>query len=299
MADSPPTSRARIARGLACAVVLAHLAGCDTLWKRGDDGPLPDVEPPTLPGKAAAQRVSQFVFYSDTPIKPNAPLFTELAALRDQVYRDLRLAPANTVIQVYLFDDQDKYERYMRYRYPDLPKRRAFFVGVPRPGGGARDLLVYTFWGDHLRLDLRHELTHALLNGVMKDVPLWLDEGLAEYYELPPEKDGVNGSHLEALRKGEVALSLAALEQLEQVAQMGRPQYQEAWAWTHLMLRTTPEARAVLFEYLQQLRDPTSRPGPLSARLRAVYPNPEEALGQHLTALDPPAARLRPVVDRN
>ena len=296
MADSPPSHRAQIARALACALGL--LAGCDTLGRK-DDGPQPDVDPPALPGKANAQRVSQFVFYSDTPIKLNAPLFAELAALRDQVYRDLRLAPSNTVIQVYLFDDQEKYERYMRYRYPDLPKRRAFFVGVPRTAGGPRDLLVYTFWGDHLRQDLRHELTHALLNGVIKEVPLWLDEGHAEYYELPPERDGVNASHLDALRKGEVTANLASLEQLEQVAQMGRPQYQEAWAWAHLMLRTTPEARAVLFEYLQQLRDPTTKPGPLLPRLRAVYPHPEEALKQHLAALDPPAARLRPVVDRN
>ena len=230
--------------------------------------------PPARQGERPAR--IQFVFYSDTPIKPNAPLFTELALLRDQVYRDLRLAPANTVIQVYLFDDQEKYERYMRYRYPDLPKRRAFFIGVPRTVGGPRDLLVYTFWGDHLRQDLRHELTHALLNGVMKDVPLWLDEALAEYYELPPERDGINSSHLEAFRRGEVTANLAALEQLEQVSQMGRPQYQEAWAWAHLMLRTTPEARAVLFEYLQQLRDPTTSP-PLCCGLQAV-PTPEDAL---------------------
>ena len=296
MADSPPSHRAQIARALACALGL--LAGCDTLGRK-DDGPQPDVDPPALPGKANAQRVSQFVFYSDTPIKPNAPLFAELAALRDQVYRDLRLAPSNTVIQVYLFDDQEKYERYMRYRYPDLPKRRAFFVGVPRTAGGPRDLLVYTFWGDHLRQDLRHELTHALLNGVIKEVPLWLDEGLAGYFELPPAHEGVNASHLEVLRQGPFQPDLARLEKLDQVRQMEKPEYRESWAWAHLMLRTTPEARAVLFEYLQQLRDPTTKPGPLLPRLRAVYPHPEEALKQHLAALDPPAARLRPVVDRN
>ena len=79
---------------------------------------------------------------------------------------------------------------------------------VPRTAGGPRDLLVYTFWSDHLRQDLRHELTHALLNGVTKEVPLWLDEGLAEYYELPPERDGMNAGHLQAFRKGEVTANL-------------------------------------------------------------------------------------------
>ena len=55
----------------------------------------------------------------------------------------------------------------------------------PRRFGGEEDLLVYTYWGDRIQQDLRHELTHALLHSVLKDVPLWLDEGLAEYFEMP------------------------------------------------------------------------------------------------------------------
>ena len=206
-----------------CALTL--LAGCDSLMKSGDPQ-VPDatIAPPDRPCKAGAHRVSQFVFYSDSPIKANTPLFAELSQLRDQIFRDLQLPPSNTVVQVYLFDDQDRYERYMRYRYPELPKRRAFFVAHPGTAGGPRELLVFTFWGDHLRQDLRHELTHALLNSVLKEVPLWLDEGLAEYYELPPERDGVNGLHVDAFRRGEVAPDLAALERLDQVPQMGRDQ---------------------------------------------------------------------------
>ena len=50
-----------------------------------------------------------------------------------------------------------------------------------------------------VRTDLRHELTHALLHGVLQDVPLWLDEGLAVYFELPPANEGVNPHHLEVL----------------------------------------------------------------------------------------------------
>ena len=88
-------------------------------------------------------------------------------------------------MQVYLFEDRDAYERFMQSRYPNLPRRRAFFVAQPRGVGGGDDLLVYTFWGERIRQDLRHELTHALLHSVLKDVPLWLDEGLAEYFELP------------------------------------------------------------------------------------------------------------------
>jgi hypothetical protein len=272
--------------------------GCESLFKgRGDEPPGATIAPPALPGKAGAHRVSQFVFYSDVPLKPSAPLFDELSRLRDQIFFDLRLPPSDTIVQVYLFDDQDKYERYMRFRYPELPKRRAFFVAHPGTPGGPRELFVFTYWGDHLRQDLRHELTHALVNSVIKDVPLWLDEGLAEYYELPPERDGVNALHVDALRRGETLPDLAVLERLDQVQQMGRAQYQEAWAWVHLMLRSTPPARAVLLGYLQQLREPTP-PGPLLPRLREVYPAPAVTLAKHLSSLDAPAATIRPVEDR-
>lgn len=277
-----------------CAVALA--AGCDSLMKSGaPQVPAATIAPPALPGKAGAHRVSQFVFYSDTPVKPNTPLFAELSQLRDQVFRDLQLPPSNTIVQVYLFDDQDRYERYMRFRYPELPKRRAFFVAHPGTAGGPRELLVFTSWGDHLRQDLRHELTHALLNSVLKDVPLWLDEGLAEYYELSPEREGVNALHVDAFRRGEVAPDLAALERLDQVPQMGRAQYQEAWAWVHLMLRGSPAGRQVLLAHLQELRG-LDRTGPLLPKLQAVYPQPTLALAQHLAVVGTPAASLRPVV---
>lgn len=279
----------------ACALVVP--AGCDSLMKVGDaQVPAATIAPPALPGKAGAHRVSQFVFYSDVPLKATSPLFAELSSLRDQIFHDLRLPPSNTVVQVYLFDDQNRYERYMRYRYPELPKRRAFFVAHPGTPGGPRELLVFTFWGEHLRQDLRHELTHALLNSALKEVPLWLDEGLAEYFELPPERDGVNSLHLDAFRRGEVAANLAALEQLDQVSQMGRAQYQEAWAWVHLMLRGQPAGRQVLLAYLQELRG--SEPArPLLPRLQAVYGEPSLALAGHLNALGMPAASIRPVVN--
>lgn len=285
-------------RTCVAAVALCALAGCDSLTKSGDPAiPAATIAPPALPGKVGAYRVSQFVFYSDQPIKPNTPLFAELGQLRDQIFHDLQLPPSNTVVQVYLFDDQDRYERYMRYRYPELPKRRAFFVAHPGAPGGQRELLVFTYWGDHLRQDLRHELTHALLNSVLREVPLWLDEGLAEYYELPPERDGVNVLHIDAFRRGEVVADLATLERLDQVPQMGRAQYQEAWAWVHLMLRGSPAGRQVLLTHLQQLRGPDPV-GPLLPKLQTVYPNPQLALAQHLAGIGGPAASLRPVVGR-
>jgi hypothetical protein len=145
-------------------------------------------------------RIAPYVFLSDFEIQRDQPLFRELASLRDQVYKELRLVPGSAAVQVYLFENKARYERFMKTHYPKLPARRAWFVAQERARGGPEDLLVYTYWGDRIRQDLRHELTHALLHSVIKDVPLWLDEGLAEYFELPPENQGINAVHVQHLQ---------------------------------------------------------------------------------------------------
>jgi hypothetical protein len=236
-----------------------------------------------LPGKHSS-RVSQFVFLYDFELKKDVPLFDELGELRDQVYKELQLPNSGTTfVQIYLFEDRDRYERFMHAKYPDLPKRRAFFVAQPRSVGGGEDLLVYTYWGDRIRQDLRHELTHALLHSVLKDVPLWLDEGLAEYYELSPDKRGTNQNHVEQIRRASADFKpdLERLESLKEVQQMTPAEYRESWAWVHLMLRGKPEGKTALLNYLQQLRT-NPKPGPLEPKLAEVYPELSAALEKHL-----------------
>jgi uncharacterized protein DUF1570 len=199
----------------------------------------------------------------------------------------LQLPASNNVVQVYLFEDKERYKRFIHAKYPSLPERRAFFVAQPL-GKGAEDLLVYTYWGDQVQQDLRHELTHALLHSVLKDVPIWLDEGLAEYFELPPQRKGVNLLHVAKLRggpDGPARLSMSRLEQLAKVEDMHPAEYQESWAWVHFMLHGTPETKAVLLQYLQRLRT-TEKPGPLQPNLAAILPAPEEALANHLALLE-------------
>jgi hypothetical protein len=242
--------------------------------------------PAQLPHKFSF-RIAPYVFMSDFELPRTQPLFAELAALRDQVQKELLLPPGTATVQVYLFESEMLYKSYMKARYPDLPTRRAFFVVQPRSMGG-EDLNIYTWWGDRIRQDLRHELTHALLHSVIKDVPLWLDEGLAEYFELPPTQNGVNTSHVEVLsrgvKSGGTQINLARLEALKDVDQMNPAEYRESWAWVHLMLRTRPEAKTVLLSYLQQLRG-TRYPGQLGPSLLRVYPELEETLAQHLERL--------------
>jgi hypothetical protein len=243
--------------------------------------PVTAVVPVALPSKHQLRK-GQFVFVSDFEIQPEQQVFHELNELRDQLVHELKLPQPVAPIKLYLFEDRDHYERYMRANYSDLPLRRAFFVAQPRAMGGGDDLLVYSFLGNHLRQDLRHELTHAILHSVLKDVPLWLDEGLAEFFEMPPEAKGVNRQHLVLMQRDGLHPDMARLEQLTQVHQMNPAEYREAWAWAHLLLRGSPEGKKVLIAYLHELRK-TDKPGPLQPRLKNAYPNLNETLAAHLT----------------
>src|SRR6185437_3282342 len=244
---------------------------------------------PAPPGRYTF-RIAPYVFLSDFEVKPGMPLFQELAKLRDQVYRELQLTPGRSTVQVYLFESKERYDEFMHAHYANLPPRRAFFIQQQRVMGGADDLMVYTRWGERIQQDLRHELTHALLHSVIRDVPLWLDEGLAEYFELPPDRQGVNSAHVETLRR-DLGVSfqpdLDRLEKLTSVNDMKSPEYREAWLWVHLMLHSKPEAKTALLTYLQDLRA-NRTPGLLGSRLAVVFPSLKEAFKKHLEQIELP-----------
>jgi hypothetical protein len=255
---------------------------------------------PAAPGKYTF-RIAPYVFLCDFDVNREQPLFQDLANLRAQVSRELQLPVGTQAVQVYLFENKDRYEAYMKANYQNLPARRAFFVAQPRSLGGSEDLLVYTWWGPRIEQDLRHELTHALLHGAIRNVPLWLDEGLAEYFELPPAQQGLNPHHVLNLAgdpgTGGYKPDLDRLEKMTKVEEMNRPEYREAWAWVHLMLHSRPEARAVLTAYLQQLHE-NRNPGPLAPKLAAVFPSLAEAFTRHVNELaSAPAPQPRPVAE--
>ena len=297
----PRTHNPRRTAGLGLVGLILALAGCESLRDIAPGLPTDSVAAgpaaPTVrkPGKHWL-RLSQYVFYSDSPLAEDDPLFRDLEGLPEQIQRELRLPPGTQVVQVFLFPSQDAYEAFMREHYPWLPVRRAYFIADQKRPGTPEDLVVYTWMGEHLRTDLRHELTHAVLHGVLKGVPLWLDEGLAGFFEQPVAHDGVNPAHLDALRRGDFTPDLARLEQLAAVKQMEKAEYREAWAWTHFFLRGDAAARTALLGYLAELRNDPD-PGPLLPAVRAAVADPDRALLDHLnrTELPTPIARTSAV----
>jgi hypothetical protein len=211
----------------------------------------------------------QLLVLSDFKLQKDHELIRELNKLREQVTGILDLPIKRDPVVVYLFNNETEYRRYMSTTYPRLPPRSAYFVGT------TTELAVYTHWGQNVREDLRHEYTHGLLHSGLKRVPLWLDEGLAEYFEVAgPKPGGANhdyARHLaDALANG-WRPDLKRLENLDDSAQMKRADYQESWAWVHFLLNSTPEAKLVLISYLSDLRN-NPNPKAISRRLRADVP---------------------------
>ncbi|MFN9200174.1 MAG: hypothetical protein ACK5WR_19035 [Planctomycetaceae bacterium] len=232
-------------------------------------------------------KAEQLQLYSDIKIEKEHPVIQDLQRLRLQMAETLDLPLGTKPVVVYLFSNELEYKQYLDTKFPGFPKRRAYFIET-----AGKDLSVYTWWGDQIGEDLRHEYTHGLLHASLTNVPLWLDEGLAEYFEVGGSIPGqINNEHAQLLasdvQRGAWRPDLARLEYLEEVQDMARADYREAWAWVHFMMHSSPDTRQVLLEYLQDLRT-NPNPGPLRDRLSAVAPQLDQRMLGYVASLNGP-----------
>lgn len=252
-----PCSRRGFLReaGAAMAGCLA-LTGCFNRRKQ-----LP--ESVSLPGRHSVVS-DQFVILSNFHLADDHPLVDELKTLRRQVNETLELEPGGEQVVVYLFENEQEYWSYLVSTWPMLPYRRAYFFDH------GFELEVYTFWSDRISEDLRHEFTHGLLHAGLNSIPLWLDEGLAEYFEVSSQKPGTvrpaTAARLTRALGNGWHPSLERLEKMSDVTLMTQDDYEESWAWVHFLMHHTPDTKATLLSYLHDLRR-SSTPGRLSTRL--------------------------------
>ena len=251
----------------ALALAVAALAGC-ARWKTG----------PALPSRHHLT-LDQLLVFSDTALPKHHRLLEELRTQRSLVSTRLALPQTEEPIHVYLFPTSDRLESYLNVHYPGLPKRRAFFVETDTR------LNVYAYWGDRVAEDLRHEVAHGYLHAVVPNLPLWLDEGLAEYFEVARGQSGLNRPHLEQLTSDPGwKPDLARLEQLRDSGEMTQIEYAESWAWVHFMLESSPLRLQVLQAYLKSLARPHGQ-RPLSEMLLSADPQAAANLLDHLSVL--------------
>ena len=244
-----------------CLVMVVLLCGCQSTPKSTYSTDLPSQH---------SVNSKHFVIHSNVKLDADNVLVQELEELRERLFSTLRLPEQRDPVNVYLFSDEASYRYYMNTTWQNLPPRRAYFVGT------SRELAVYSFLSPQVQEDLRHEFSHGLLHASLKTVPLWLDEGLAEYFEVDPNIPGaVHAAHVlewETAKQENWSPNLFRLEMLTDFRDMTQRDYAEAWGWVHYMLQTSDETTEVLLQYLASLETSNTPPRMLTS-LEAAVPN--------------------------
>lgn len=240
-----------------------------------------------LAGGWVDQRANNtFYCRANFSLRDHEPLLLELSRLQTDVKQTLAIAAPREPIELYLFKDKRSYQDYLKLRFPEAPDRRALFIKGAGPGQ------VFVYRSDELAVDVRHESTHALLHASLPMVPLWLDEGIAEYFEVPAEERTFRKKYVSSLRwnlRFGKAPRLLALEAKRDVEEMTASDYRDAWSWVHFMLHGPPEAREELLDFLRDIQAGAA-PGRLSERLQRRLPDLDERWSQHFRWLKPPTA---------
>lgn len=277
--DRRPGSRAWGRNSRVIRLALTCLACC-CLWASSGCAPL------ELPARLPSQTVfsqSNLLIHSDFALLPGHRLLDQLPARKSELATALGLELAAEPIAVYLFADEATFARYARQNLPGFAGRRALFVKTDTR------LMVLAHWQDQLGEDLRHELTHAYLHATLPWLPLWLDEGLAEYFELAPQAKSLHARHVyhlaQEFKAGRWQPGIERLENFQDPSQFQETQYAESWLWVDFLLSTTPERLQLFQNYAAELRNSSSPQPELSTRMGSSRAAWELAILDHLKEL--------------
>jgi hypothetical protein len=227
-----------------CVLILGiGAASCASLTDRGQ----------TLVPTRYQVRSGRFIVFSNSPIAADSPAVHCLEGLERDLKQHLDYHPFGDgdPVEIYVLDNRNAFTHFLKFYYPELPPRRAFFLAQ----GDHR--AIYTYTNPRLEEDLRHEATHALLRGAFGDLPLWLDEGLAEYFETDLVHADVQKERIAPLM-AELARgwspNLRRLVTLSDIREMTPRDYREAWAWVHLFLDDPQSGKSQLMSCLAEFR---------------------------------------------
>ena len=225
----------------------------------------------------AEKTVGVFHCHADFQFGRDELLLNQLGDLSRDIAEILGLPPSRESVHLFLFHDREAYQFYLKTYFPRIPYRRALFIKSKGPG------MVFAAKGDDFEIDVRHECTHAALHSVVSGLPLWLDEGLAEYFEVHKNDRASNNPHLADLRRLQPAElpQLATLEAITDFEQLGREEYRDSLGWVHFLLHGPREAHEELVNYIAEVRAGQS-PEPMSRRLRRRLPDLDRRFAEHL-----------------
>jgi hypothetical protein len=206
------------------------------------------------------------VIYSEFAVS-TADIWRQLDEVSAELEAATGIRGSGERVEVVLFASQSSYSRYLISKLPQARSRRAIFY---RNGDVSQ---IYAWNNRSLMTDLRHEMVHVRVHQHMPYAPLWLDEGLAEYFE---ERRGSVGdkSRREMVRwkaRLNQLSSLPSLERLPAAEAMGAEDYRNSWAWAAFFLGESEQSRGVLRAFVAEVHE-GGAPGVFSAYAESRVP---------------------------
>lgn len=240
------------------------------------------------------EKIGPFIFHTNFPVNEISAEINSLLTTCNDIKQRLRLPDPYELTDIYIYENQSAYEAFFRKNFPGERVHPSVFtknyVVLKKEADRCH---IYVYRSDKLGEDLRHEGVHAILHStITKKIPIWLDEGLAEYYEKDGEKESLwlNERWLTesiARIQNRKFQTLAKLEQIVLPSSFPTACYCDSWAWICFMLNGPENIRAILPTYLKEYQAGSLFLTPISRRMNAAGGN-TNALLQFLAMLRQP-----------
>jgi hypothetical protein len=216
------------------------------------------------PSRWTRLRTEHFILLGENGDKPLRRVGERLEQFREvfaRVFPSTRQTlPAPAI--VYVFTSERAYQPFMPLFNGKRVDVGGYFQGSP----GAYYITVNTAAGDRAYPVIFHEYVHLLVGNAQADVPLWFNEGLAEYYstyELFGEREATLGrvheGHVYGLRERFIPLTeLLAVDHRSPLYNEGDRRsifYAESWALVHYLMIGNPQREGQLAKYLTKYAD--------------------------------------------
>lgn len=210
------------------------------------------------------EQLDAFSLLADYPVNA-LEIQARLIELSSELDETLGVRPTGEPIQIVLFESRKNYLAYLGAHVPASRHRRAVYI---RKGTLTS---IYCYRSEATMTDVRHEMTHALLHQHLQFLPLWMDEGLAEYFEELPSLRATSSRAKSIRWKAAMGWSpdLERLERIRNESHMNSTDYRDSWAMCSYLLNESPGSRTLLSDYLREIHDGQAPPQ-FSDRLKAV-----------------------------
>lgn len=229
----------------------------------------------------------EFRIFSSSSERATVEMVTELLRMRETIGKVTQLKVRSSLpMYIFVFKNERTFAPFRDALFQRrnanvsggfLSTENANFVILQNDARGGVDRVVY------------HELTHYFVENTMAGLPLWFNEGIAEYYStFSTSGDRVQigkivPEHLRWLRNGNLLplAQLFAVDSRSPDYSEGRRQgvfYAESWALIHYILAGNEQRRPQLPEFLAAIRSGKSNEEAFQSAFRTTFASLEGEL---------------------